>query len=542
MRGTSHAGPRWMERVSGALQRRAGAWWRRLSSRPRAVSPAGALRWLRECAGRDMGLSPTCGTTAVCPGLTAAAIPTLWNFGESDQALAYARSLLALQRRDGSLLDAGLLHVSLFNTAQTIRAWRTLIDDGALAEALPALRKACNYLVSRINDDGSLRIPSGGGAFERWAPAAVQLSGLAEIISAAQRFQVPQWRLAAARAAERAARCEEFGFGQAASHVAAHGVEALLDLGAVDPRCETLGRRALDQAAACLRSDGSLTVDLAHAWTSSAGLAHFAALWFRTGQRRIGDAAMQCLAAHQLPSGGWYGSWGRGAAFFPHGGSAWTAKYALDAARAQVEAAFAGAPTTLLEPLSPDDERLRTVRRLAEETVARCGTTARIADVGCGSGRYVRALAESTPRLQLTGIDPSAALLEHLPERAAAVRGNLLRLPTDDEAFDAAYCIEALEHALVPARAVDELCRVVRPGGRVMIIDKDARFQSLSHCDPWEHWFGAQPLAVKLSEHCDDVRCEPLPMGPQQRTPGLFLCWSGVKRATSATGRLARAA
>ncbi|MBA4020561.1 MAG: hypothetical protein C0483_25665 [Pirellula sp.] len=542
MRGTSHAGPRWLERVSGALQRRAGAVWRRLARSPRAVSPEGALRWLRECAGRDLGLSPTCGTTAVCPGLTAAAVPTLWNFGDSDQALAYARSLLALQRRDGSIPDAGLLHVSLFNTAQTIRAWRTLVDDGALPEALPALRKACSYLVSRIDDDGSLRIPTGGGAFERWAPAAVQLAGLVEIAAAARRFQMPQWRLAVVRAAERTARCEEFGFGKCASHVAAHGVEALLELGTIDPRCETLARRVLDQAEACVRSDGSLNVDLTHGWTSSAGLAHFAALWFRTGQRRIGNAAMQCLAAHQLPSGGWYGSWGRGAAFFPHGGSAWTAKYALDAARAQVEAAFAAAPNTLLEPLSAADERLRAVRRLAEETISRCGTTARIADVGCGSGRYLRELVETSPRLRLTGIDPSAALLEHLPERAAAVCGNLLRLPTDDESFDAAFCIEALEHALVPARAVDELCRVVRPGGRVVIVDKDARFQALSLSDPWEHWFGAQSLSLKLAEHCDDVRCEPLPMGPQQRTPGLFLCWSGTKRATASAIRLAGAA
>jgi len=251
---------------------------------------------------------------------------------------------------------------------------------------------------------------------------------------------------------------------------------------------------------------------------------------------------MQCLAAHQLPSGGWYGSWGRGAAFFPHGGSAWTAKYALDAARAQVDAAFAGAPNTLLEPLSSADQRLHVVRRLADDTIARCGTTARIADIGCGSGRYVRALAEHSPRLRLTGIDPSAALLEHLPERAAAIRGNLLRLPTDDKAFDAAFCVEALEHALVPPRAVDELCRIVRPGGRVVIVDKDERFQALSLSDPWEQWFSAQPLALKLAEHCDDVRCEPLPMGPQQRTPGLFLCWSGTKRAAAATVRLARAA
>ena len=43
--------------------------------------------------------------------------------------------------------------------------------------------------------------------------------------------------------------------------------------------------------------------------------------------------------------------------------------------------------------------------------------------------------------------------------------------------FDAAYATESLEHAVDIETAVDEMCRVVRPGGRIVIIDKNA-----------EHW------------------------------------------------------
>ena len=50
-------------------------------------------------------------------------------------------------------------------------------------------------------------------------------------------------------------------------------------------------------------------------------------------------------------------------------------------------------------------------------------------------------------------------------------------LPFENESFDAAYATESLEHAVDIERAVAEICRVVKPGGRIVIIDKNA-----------EHW------------------------------------------------------
>ena len=108
---------------------------------------------------------------------------------------------------------------------------------------------------------------------------------------------------------------------------------------------------------------------------------------------------------------------------------------------------------------------------------------------------------------------------------------NALRLPLGDARYDAAICIEALEHALTPERAVAELCRIVRPGGRVLIIDKAARHLSLSLHEPWERWFTPESVSGWLAKHCDEVTCTELSAGPQQRTPGLFLCWQGVRRA-----------
>ena len=47
-------------------------------------------------------------------------------------------------------------------------------------------------------------------------------------------------------------------------------------------------------------------------------------------------------------------------------------------------------------------------------------------------------------------------------------------LPFRDGSFDCAYATESLEHAVDIEDAVAEMCRVVKPGGRIVIIDKNA--------------------------------------------------------------------
>lgn len=549
MRGTSHAGPRLIARFSNAFGRRARRLWQSITVGERPPAAESALRWLRTLAADGDGIAPTSGTSAVCPGLSAAAVPTLFNFGETELALRFARRLIALQKRDGSVPDAGLLHGSLFNTAQAVRAWTAILDadPAAMPEAEASLRRACGYLAGRVADDGALRVSESGGSFERWAPPIVHLVGFAALSQWSQRWNMPVWRDAVGRAVGRILRTEDSARPAAQSHVAAHGIEAFLNLASFDERCGLVARRALDEAAAQQLADGALPTDRAHAWVSSAGLAHFAALWFRAGRKEAGDRAMACLTERQREDGGWTGSWGRGAAYFPRSCSAWTAKYFLDTALGQVKASFDDATvvrdrTSFAAPLAADDERFRAVERAADEVAAEFGPEASFADVGCGTGRYLERLALAQPQLKLTGIDPAAQLLRQLPTGTTALTGNLLRLPAAADEFGGASCVEALEHALVPERAVAELCRIVRPGGRIVVIDKDAKFQPLSITESWERWFTPECVSEWLRRACDDVRCVPLPDGAHQRTPGLFLCWTGTKRDPSRVIAAKRAA
>jgi SAM-dependent methyltransferase len=123
-----------------------------------------------------------------------------------------------------------------------------------------------------------------------------------------------------------------------------------------------------------------------------------------------------------------------------------------------------------------------------------------------------------------------------LPHGIEGRRGSLLNLPAADGQFDAALAVESLEHALLAQRAVDELCRVVRPGGSILIIDKDLARQGLSEHEPWEQWFAPHEVAGWLSRHCTDVAVRQVCHVPAYRKRPLFLAWT-ARRSGSSIGR-----
>jgi SAM-dependent methyltransferase len=96
----------------------------------------------------------------------------------------------------------------------------------------------------------------------------------------------------------------------------------------------------------------------------------------------------------------------------------------------------------------------------------------RVLDAACGTGRYSQYLAERGH--QVIGVDRSPEMLAKarakLPQ-AEFREGDLGALPLASGSVDAAICTLALVHLPELSRAVAELARVVRPGGRVIISD-----------------------------------------------------------------------
>ena len=102
-------------------------------------------------------------------------------------------------------------------------------------------------------------------------------------------------------------------------------------------------------------------------------------------------------------------------------------------------------------------------------------------------------------------------------------------LPFGDAAFGAAYATESLEHAVDVEAAVAEICRVVRPGGRIVIIDKNAEHWGRLKTPEWEKWFERRALERLLRRHCREVSSDHISYWEDVPPDGLFLDWKAVR-------------
>lgn len=104
-----------------------------------------------------------------------------------------------------------------------------------------------------------------------------------------------------------------------------------------------------------------------------------------------------------------------------------------------------------------------------------------VLDVGCGIGRDAESLAAQVGLSgRVVGIDSSRELIDQAVARTAPLGlpvtfqlGNAQAMDFPDNSFDAARIDRVLQHLADPARAVNEMARVVRPGGRVVALEPD---------------------------------------------------------------------
>lgn len=153
----------------------------------------------------------------------------------------------------------------------------------------------------------------------------------------------------------------------------------------------------------------------------------------------------------------------------------------------------------------------------------------RVLDAGCGKGRFARVLAERHPRAEICGLDLAESMLKFAPPGIRACAGSLTELPFRDGAFHAAYATESLEHAVDIERAVAELCRVVAPGGRIVVIDKNADQWGRLETPEWEKWFTRRQLERLLRRHCRRVSSRFISYWEDVPPDGLFIAWLAEK-------------
>lgn len=119
-------------------------------------------------------------------------------------------------------------------------------------------------------------------------------------------------------------------------------------------------------------------------------------------------------------------------------------------------------------PLQTDPARLA---RLLEFVRPLAGE--RALDVACGPGIVTAALERAG--LLAAGIDLTREMLrEAVPRGGLYVQGNVTRLPFAASTFDVAVCRNACHHFPSPLAVMQEMARVLRPGGRVIVEDMRA--------------------------------------------------------------------
>jgi len=156
----------------------------------------------------------------------------------------------------------------------------------------------------------------------------------------------------------------------------------------------------------------------------------------------------------------------------------------------------------------------------------------RVADVGSGKGRFARLVREQGARNQGSSVIALAlaeAMLKQVPAGIHRTAASMTALPLATTSCDGAYATESLEHAIDIPRAVAELCRIVKPGGKIVIIDKSAEAWGRLETPEWERWFGRKELEDLLARDCRSVSSRPISYWEDVEPDGLFLAWTAVK-------------
>jgi ubiquinone/menaquinone biosynthesis C-methylase UbiE len=160
-----------------------------------------------------------------------------------------------------------------------------------------------------------------------------------------------------------------------------------------------------------------------------------------------------------------------------------------------------------------------------------------VADLGCGTGQTSEALAPYVK--QVLAVDESNAMLSAARRRLSAhanvdLRGGRLEdLPIDDSSVDVAVLSLVLHFVVDPMEVIAETARVLRPGGRLLVVDmlpheRDEYRTTMGHL-----WLGFDEQ--QLAAWMEDVgfaspRVVPLPPDPLAKGPGLFTA-RAIKRA-----------
>ncbi len=445
-----------------------------------------ARKWISKNTIQNKGIVITSKQRTIYQEVTGYYIPTLLQWGMREEALNYTHYLCSIQEESGAWLDGTQQRESVFNTGQVLRGLVAMIEIAP--EIRENLIKGCDWLISNIDDNG--RLVSTPGTV--WPKSGINselihlyclpplrdagiILGKKEYLDAVERvksFYISQYMN----------DIENFNY---LSHFYAYVLEALVDLGETE-----LAVKAMKKIEKIQRLDGSVPAYKDCTWVCSTGLFQLAIVWFKLGNWDKGDRAFDYAVSLQNASGGWYGGYGskirlhnktvklhlskETVSYFPDEEISWAVKYFFDALYYRENVEFESKASSFMDYISSDDGKFRVIYEQIQEESKEKDRALDVLDVGCGKGRYLKKLYLKDPSNNYCGVDISHNVLKYLNNKNIK-RGisSILCINYPDNTLDVVFATESLEHAIFIDLAIKEMCRVLKPGGKLIIIDKD---------------------------------------------------------------------
>ena len=150
--------------------------------------------------------------------------------------------------------------------------------------------------------------------------------------------------------------------------------------------------------------------------------------------------------------------------------------------------------------------------RLLDHVIARLPDCRGLfADVGCADGRLLVKLAGRMPTR--IGVELSSVRLRRARRKLASagrpvllIQSFLETMPLSQESVEVATCLETLEHVLDVPQALDELRRILKPGGHLFVSVPSVTLRTY-----WEMYRLRRPLYCDEREHVREFTEKPIP-------------------------------
>lgn len=326
------------------------------------------------------------------PEVTGYLIPTLINWGERDVAVQFAKWLISIQKSDGSWSDPSFTSAYTFDTGQVLKGLMSILPR--LLEAEEPIRRGCEWMLTQIQSNGRITTPdksAWGLPGGKRVSENIHLYTIEPLLNASEYFKESRY-------AEAAERAITYYTGQAdlinfntLSHFHAYVMEALVDCGQRD-----LAAKGMAFIEDIQKRNGSVPAYPKTSWICSPAVAQYAVTWYKLGHRKPAERAFDYLCRLQNRSGGFFGSYGRCANYFPKEEISWAVKFFLDAIYWHIRTAFDTDSANFPDKIDQTDGRYLEVQKAMDSF-----SSHRILDAGCGKGRIARELLIRNPSIEI---------------------------------------------------------------------------------------------------------------------------------------------